>query len=206
MYKVWCRRSQLFKSLVTISLNIQSQILDEMYLKSFTLPGITPADHKFPRRNISMHASVWHFLPLSSSWHKLVCTWFVISTLHTNPVLNNPYFHYLMWAENLHSKEINFRWHFSGHNLPWIMRTLCSVFHVEAHNMHITTEWVVDEMCTFLKESKWGSRKTLPAPITAVTCMVHKENEQPGHLSLIPTLEHKMQNTVQHGHKVTGST
>jgi len=36
--------------------------------------------------------------------------------------------------------------------------------------------------------------------------MVHKENEQPGHLSLIPTLEHKMQNTVQHGHKVTGST
>lgn len=113
-----------------------------------------------------MHANIWHFLPLSSSWHKLVCTWFLKSTLHTNPVLNNPYFHYLLWAENLHSKRINFRWHFSGHNLPWKMRTICSVFQVEAYNMHITTEWGLDEMCTLLKESTCRSRKTLPAPIT----------------------------------------
>jgi len=90
-----------------------------------------------------MHASNWHFLPLSSSWHKLVCTWFVKSTVHINPVLNNPYFHYLLWAENLHSKGINFRCHFSGHNWPWIMRTLCSVFQVEAFNMHITRGWVL---------------------------------------------------------------
>jgi hypothetical protein len=110
-----------------------------------------------------MHASIWHFLPLASSWHKLVCTWFVKRTVHTNPVLNNPHFHYILWAENLHSKGINFRWH---HNWPWIMRTLCSIFQAEAFNMHITTEWVLDEMCTLLKESTWGSRKTLPAPIT----------------------------------------
>jgi hypothetical protein len=58
MYKVWYRRPQLFKSLVTIYLNIQSQIFDEIYLKSFTLPGITSADHEFSRRNTSMHASI----------------------------------------------------------------------------------------------------------------------------------------------------
>lgn len=164
MHKVWYRRSQLFKSLVTTSLNIQSQIFYEIYLKSLTHSGITFADHKFSRRNTSMHAHIWHFLPLSTSWHKLVCTWFVKSTVHTNPVLNNPYFHYLLWAENLHSKGINFKWHFSGHNWPW-MRTLCSIFQVEAFNVQITTEWVLDEMCTLLKESTWGSRKTLPAPI-----------------------------------------
>jgi hypothetical protein len=164
MYNVW-NRSKLFKFLVAMSLNIQTQIFVEIHLKSFTLPGITSADHKFSRRNTSMHASILHFLPLSSSWHKLVCTWFVKSTVHTNPVLINPYFHYLLWAENLHSKGINFRWHFSGHNWPRIMWTIYSVFQVGAFNMHITTEWVLDEMCTLLKESTWEGRKTLPAPI-----------------------------------------
>jgi hypothetical protein len=57
-----------------------------------------------------------------------------------------------LWAENLHSKGINFRWHFSGHNWPWIMWTLCCVFQVQAFHMHITKEWVLDKVCTLLKE------------------------------------------------------